>query len=129
MVLKQALGCQNSSGERERAEVLSRFHRPRRQVENPSGFQAGKIASCASGGVILRRESHCSVQKLARMAGDSEFCGFCNFAKGETVTAQIENLRRGALQGRYFPVRQLVKKPSKEGRLRKVAVAVAAGKK
>ena len=59
------------------------------------------------------------------MAGDSEFCGFCNFAKGETVTAQIENLRRGAPRGRYIPVRQLVKKPSKEGRLRKVVATAA----
>ncbi len=29
-------------GERERDEALSHFHRPRPQVEHPSGFQAGE---------------------------------------------------------------------------------------
>ncbi len=94
-VFKHTLGCQNSSGERERAEVLSRFHRPRRQVENLEGFQAGESASCMSGtGRFLHWKSHFPERKLARAVGGAEPCRFCVFAKGETATPQIENSRR-----------------------------------
>ena len=108
-VFKHTLGCQNSSGERERVEVLSRFHRPRRQVENPPGFQVGEIASCTSGtGRFSRRKSHFPRQKLEKAVGGAEPCRFCVFAKGETAMSQIENLRRGTRRGRY-PVHQFVK--------------------
>ena len=37
--------------------------------------------------------------KLERTARGAEFAGFCGFGKGETATAQIENLKPGARQG------------------------------
>ena len=94
-VFKHTLGCQNSSGERERVEVLSRFHRLRRQVEDPPGFQAGESASCTSGtGRFLHRKSHFPRQKLERAVGGAEPCRFGSFTEGETATPQIDNLRR-----------------------------------
>ena len=46
----------------------------------------------------LRRE-----QKLVGVAGGAESAEFCGFAKGETATTQIENLRRGTRRGSLLP--------------------------
>ena len=99
--------CPKPMGEREGAEALSRHNRPRRQVENPPGFQAGEsrpiwpiwktgeIASCTAGtGRFLRRKTPisqsknrfleifaCAVKrrerKLERAAGGAKSTGFC----------------------------------------------------
>lgn len=105
--ISQACGafpaCQKPQ-ESARGGVLSHVHHFRRQVENPSGFQAGEIASCTSGtGRFLRRETPFSRAKTG------ESGRFCGFAKGKTVTGQIENARRGAQRGRYSPSTNLSK--------------------
>ncbi len=95
--------CQKPQ-ESARGGVLSHVHHFRRRVENPSGFQAGEIASCTSGtGRFLRRGTPFSRAKTG------ESGRFCGFAKGKTVTGQIENARRGAQRGRYSPSTNLSK--------------------
>ena len=87
-------GCQKNAGERERAATLSRFHRSRRHV-------CVSLQFCF---VAQRRE-----QKLERGRQEAQSCGFCGFAKGETATAQIENLSRDTRRGRCSPSANLSK--------------------
>ena len=106
------LGLSKPPGERERAK-------PFRILIVPGGVYAGGGTVFASGNPISQSKNRflaifaCVAQrreqKLERVAGGAESAGFCGFAKGETATAQIENLRRGTRRGRYSPVRQLVK--------------------
>ena len=87
----------------ERAEALSRFHRPRRRVRR-GGFCIEKI--------FFQREivpQQFPRRKLAKMAGGAESAGFCGFGKGKIAAPQIENLRRNAQREDTPPVRQLAK--------------------
>ena len=96
-------------GEREGAGALSRFHRVRRGW---SGFCSGKgdfpmqkLFPCS----FRARKSAGFQRKLDGVARGAETAEICGFAKGKTVTAQIENLKRGAGRGYCFPSTSLSK--------------------
>ena len=96
-----------------RAKALSRFHRPRRQVENPPSFQAAKSPRMRRAGRFLRRKIPFSCAKIGEDGRRHKIFRILRFCQRRKCYGSSWKFEPHRPAGEILPVRLLVKKAVK----------------